>query len=72
MISRVPQIRSNYYWIFIKNSEYVYFGTGRCCIVFGKNRNSLSIQNGGTNFEILNVLAKFLNFAPISKQNILL
>ena len=55
------KIRSKYYWIFIKISENLYFRTGRCCIVFGKNRNSLNIQNGGPNF------SKFAYFSKISQ-----
>ena len=31
----------------MKISEYLYFSTGLCCIVFGENCNSLNIQNGG-------------------------
>ena len=45
------KIRRKYYWIFIKISEYLYFSTSRCSIVFFKeNRNLLSIQNGGQKF----------------------
>ena len=38
------KIRRKYYWTFIKISEYFIFSMGRCCIVFGENRNSLKIQ----------------------------
>ena len=34
----------------MKISEYLYSSTDRCCIVFGENRNSLNIQNGGPKF----------------------
>ena len=47
---------------FLSNfKENIYFSTGRCCIVFGKNRNSLSIQNGGPKF------TKFAYFSNISR-----
>merc|ERR1712240_970015 len=55
------KIRSKYYWIFIKISEYLIFSMDLCCIVFGENRNSLSIQNGGPKF------AKFAYFSKISQ-----
>ena len=55
------QIRRKYYWIFIKISEYLIFGTGHCCIVFWENQNSLSIQNGRPKF------AKFAYFSKISQ-----
>ena len=66
------EIRRKHYWIFIKISEYLNFGTCRCCIVFGENLYSLDIQNGGPKFKYLHIFAKFLNFAPIIKQNIFL
>ena len=34
----------------IKVSEYIDSSTDLCCIVFGKNRNSLSIQKGTSKF----------------------
>ena len=55
------EIRRKYYWIFIKISENLRFSTGGCCTVFGKNRNSLSIQNAGPKF------AKFAYFSKISR-----
>ena len=55
------EIRRKYYWIFIIISENLYFRTDRCCIVFGENRNSLSIQNGGSKF------SKFAYFIKISQ-----
>ena len=51
------EIRRKYYSIFMKISEYLIFSMGLCCIVFGENRNSLSIQNGGPKF------AKFAYFS---------
>ena len=55
------EIRRKYHWIFIKISENLYFKTGRCCIVFDENRNSLKIQNGGPKF------SKFAYFSKISQ-----
>merc|ERR1712240_112471 len=55
------EIRRKYYSIFMKISEYLIFSMGLCCIVFGENRNSLSIQNGGPKF------AKFVYFSYISQ-----
>ena len=42
--------------MFIKPLEY--FGTGRCCIVFGENRNLLNIQIGRSKFA--NFKAKYI------------
>ena len=33
------EIRSKYYWNFMKISEYLYFSIGLCCIIFGENLN---------------------------------
>ena len=56
------KIRRKYYWIFIKISEYLFFSTGRCCIVFGENRDSLIIQNGGPKFSKFAYLSKISQF----------
>ena len=56
------EIRSKYYWIFMKISEYLYFSTGLCCIVFGENRNSLNIQNGGPKFSKFAYLSEISQF----------
>ena len=42
----------------MKISEYLHFSTGRCCIVFEENRNSLNIQNGGLKIEIKTIKYK--------------
>ena len=57
-------IRRKYYWIFIKVSEYIYFSTGRSCLVFGENRKSLSIQNGGPKFAKFWYLWQISQFRP--------
>ena len=49
-------------WIFMKISEYLYFSTSRCCIVFGENRNSSSIQNGGPKFAKCAYLSEIFRF----------
>ena len=46
----------------MKISEYLYFSTGLCCIVFGENRNSLNIQNGGPKFSKFAYLSKISQF----------
>ena len=59
-LTRTAKIRRKYYWIFIKSLEYLCFSTSLWCIVFGENRNTLSIQDGGLKF------AKFAYFSKIS------
>ena len=46
-ISFVPQKQAYILLDFIKISEYLSFSTSLCCIIFGDNRKSLDIQNGG-------------------------
>ena len=55
------KIKRKYYWIIIKNSEYLYLSWSRCCTVFNKNCNSFSIQIGRPKFP------KFSYFSKISQ-----
>ena len=71
-LTRTAKSGVNIIRIFIKILEYLHFSIGRCCIVFGENRNSLNIQNSGPKFSKFPYLSEFLNIAPIPKQNIFL
>ena len=49
-LTRTAKLGVNIIGFFIKVSEYIILSMGRCCIVFGENRNLLSMKNGGPRF----------------------
>ena len=49
-------------------SEYLNFGTVRCFIVFGENRNSINIRNGGPIFTKIYIFANFTFLLLFEKE----
>ena len=61
-LTRTAKSGVNIFWILMKISEYLYFSTGLCCIVFGENHNSLNIHNGGPKFSKFAYLSEISQF----------